>query len=559
MYLFFKILLRDVGLLFSTIIARDRLADKQQTNERRRACEIILNFLLFMSRRWTQHNMEISTKYLSDLIDMKSKRPPTLSLYGKSIKRNILEGTCSGCGGKRDNSAKDEPVLLCDGIGCSREYHLGCTDPRLLEVPEGDYFCVDCGADGTTAQLEQYFDEADDDRSRFTSSKKYVESLVKKQMEIENDGDSNPRNDIVDEDISSKKRKHDSISSPSSMKVGIPPVSEVSRTEELHNTAMDDSRWRKNNKDSVPSPHATTIGRDFFIGKMIKLYCTTDNQYHTGRIIDWRSALPPGMELKNQFYGRGFIGATEFRVRFAAGMNGRKRTLLKWILFEEHSCAVSTSLVMALRDKGRGMNGWRAAQVMLRTCLELVPIRKLISNSDSSALVIFFGVDSSIYLDLDTDAVDVHSKPFHEEFKRKTASLPMKKPKNQVQYQLMALAMNALSIELQEQKRTLDWFSKPVNNFYHTKALTMIDEYSSELTLKDTDSDEAQELTDEGYPVPGLCPMIQQGLDKQWLSDRLAHVSNENSLDSMTTMKVRRSRLPACVATALINCSHRSS
>jgi len=97
------------------------------------------------------------------------------------------------------------------------------------------------------------------------------------------------------------------------------------------------------------------IDRDFFIGKIIKIFCPKDNMYHTGRIIDWRSALPSGIEpsiARTHFYGDSVQASTEFYVRFASGVNGRKKTLLQWMILEEHSCAVATSVVMTLSDKG---------------------------------------------------------------------------------------------------------------------------------------------------------------------------------------------------------------
>ena len=77
--------------------------------------------------------------------------------------------------------------------------------------------------------------------------------------------------------------------------------------------------------------------------------------YHTGRIIDWRSALPSGIEpsiARTHFYGDSVQASTEFYVRFASGVNGRKKTLLQWMILEEHSCAVATSVVMTLSDNG---------------------------------------------------------------------------------------------------------------------------------------------------------------------------------------------------------------
>jgi len=478
----------------------------------------------------------------------------------------MLDGTCTGCLGKRDNKAKDEPVLLCDGRGCCREYHLGCTDPLLTEVPDGEFFCVDCDPVGSTRLLELYFDECADKRSTYVSSKDYVERLVDEHMQMESGGD--PAGvEIVAEDPSSggggsmKKRKHDTMDSLASL--GALPASEISRIAELHRAVMDDSRWgeeKTSNEASQIRPQQ--VGQEILVGKIVKVYCTTDYEYHTGRIIDWRSAVAPGVDPKiarRQFHGTGGIASTEFLVRFASGMDGRKKTLLQWIVLEEHSCAVSSIVVMALRDKGRGMNGWRPAQIMLRSCLELVPIRNLISKTDHCGLVTFFGADASIYLDLDTDAVDISSQLFHTELRKKLASSPLKKAKNfSTQARLMGLAMAATSIELQEQRRAFKWSTLPLHNRFHDKALSVVDEYSSELLLDTNVSTEGEEKTKDELPEPLLCPLVQRGLDRQWIASRLARISNDKSLDSMASMKASVYK-PACVAMALLNDSHRAS
>ncbi len=527
-----------------------------------------LNFISSSSFKRRYESLKAFLPETTPLFTMTTKR----TFYGKIIERKMLEGTCASCLGVRDKELADEAVILCDGPGCIREFHLSCTDPLLTEVPEGNFYCMDCERDGTTRHLEQYFDRCADERSKFRTSREYVGYLIHRQMQLDADGDhrSDNKNSRADLAPDSKKRKIDQVD-VSPVKLGPPPISELSRIAKLHIATMDDSRWKKvgKNNDGVSlgssEPAACTITTDVFVGKTIKLYCPTDNQYHTGRIIDWRSAVGPGVEPEvahGEFYGDGIHCSTEFLVRFKAGMNGRKKTLLQWMIFEEHSCAVSTSMVMALRDKGRGMNGWRPAQVLLRSGIELVPFRKLVSASDNFALVTFFGgAATSIYLDVRDDAVDICSKLFWEEFKQKTYASPVNRLKvNGVHSRTMTLAMNAMSIELQEQKRTIRWQSLPLKNFYHEKALTVIDEFSREIFLENDDFPTNIPITtSDGFPAPRLCPLIQRGVDKQWIAHRLSGVKGEQSLDSIPGMEVRRTRLPACVAVGLINCGHKTA
>lgn len=51
-----------------------------------------------------------------------------------------LDELCTVCGVAKDLGDKG-PALVCDRPGCIRGAHLGCLDPPLTEVPEGDWFC----------------------------------------------------------------------------------------------------------------------------------------------------------------------------------------------------------------------------------------------------------------------------------------------------------------------------------------------------------------------------------------------------------------------------------
>ena len=58
-------------------------------------------------------------------------------------------------------------VVLCDGPGCNREFHLKCCKPPLQQVPEDEeYYCFDCHPNGgyATTLLEEYLDETEEHR-----------------------------------------------------------------------------------------------------------------------------------------------------------------------------------------------------------------------------------------------------------------------------------------------------------------------------------------------------------------------------------------------------------
>lgn len=67
-----------------------------------------------------------------------------------------LPTKCEICG----SGGYDDQVLLCDGPNCTRESHMFCLRPIITEVPEGEWFCSLCSAQGSlpalTSLLEKY-------------------------------------------------------------------------------------------------------------------------------------------------------------------------------------------------------------------------------------------------------------------------------------------------------------------------------------------------------------------------------------------------------------------
>ena len=52
---------------------------------------------------------------------------------------------CSHCR-TRDSTAGVDDILLCDGDGCTRGYHMRCLFPRLDLVPEEEWLCPICSS-----------------------------------------------------------------------------------------------------------------------------------------------------------------------------------------------------------------------------------------------------------------------------------------------------------------------------------------------------------------------------------------------------------------------------
>ena len=302
------------------------------------------------------------------------------------------------------------------------------------------------------------------------------------------------------------------------------PESELSRIDELYFAAMDDSSW-KSREVTSSKEGLSVMGPERLVGKTFRVYCNVDNTYHIGRIIDWRLATPPSNDEPSKlFWGGGKIGRTEFLVRFPAGINGRNKTFMKWLIFEEHCCAVSAATIYGARLKGRGRNGWRPAQLLLRTTLEVLPLRHLLNKDGHWGLVAFYGEESHTYLDLAKDSVDFHSQPFNE-FRWKVIE-GTKVHSNR----FLNLAMSLSKIEIEEQRRTFKWHTKHLENSHHKRALTLKNEYSMKsLTINDTS--QVQERS-------RLCPSIQNGLDYQYISEQIVEDDDDRVLDVIQSIHV---------------------
>ena len=68
---------------------------------------------------------------------------------------SILCGCCPICGEIGDMTK----LLLCDGEGCDSEYHMTCLNPKLKEVPDGEWLCPNCSPEITKKDLIEFEDK----------------------------------------------------------------------------------------------------------------------------------------------------------------------------------------------------------------------------------------------------------------------------------------------------------------------------------------------------------------------------------------------------------------
>lgn len=386
-------------------------------------------------------------------------------LYGRPVPQNPTD-VCAGCLGARNHELRFEPILLCDGPGCNAEYHLQCCLPETTEIPKNEYFCIDCSLKGSCDTLQEYLEKVNEDRAEFENSCDFVEAQLKEGMKLTSPDVGNEAKDGI-------------------------PLSELDRLSVLHHIAIAEV--------DAPTTDPVVQTPDFLVGKPIRLYSPNGNQYHNGRIVEWRKA---GHCVK--FWGSTEICQCEFLVRFPAGMDNRKVPYRTWIILEEHSCAIGVSMVWALHKKA-----WRPAMTWLRTSLELLPVRSQLDESlhqiytvgceaykrehSSWSLVSILGGDKEYALML----LQKETTQFNAIFKGgKTES-----------HELLLLKGLA-EVELQEQDHIQAWHQLPLINKTHPLALSMADESSlAPIDFKNTGNLEG--------PTP--VQLLHEGLDRIWL------------------------------------------
>lgn len=331
--------------------------------------------------------------------------------YGMRVPPPIID-VCAGCRRAQappSHTGEEPVILLCDGPGCQSEYHLECCIPPITEVPEGEYYCVDCSKEGSATVLKQYLEQHDERRAE--GGRQFLHTLWDEDLE------DNQEN-WVDE-------KQD-------------PQQQENRVPQSELYRLLDLQKQLEGPNSLPA--TTDELCNLLLGKPVRLYCPLDDNYHSGRIVNWRliplhlshstspsratgggattaAAATPnttGSEGKKPattttYYTNTiqpndelFANQVEFLVRFVPGTDEyRKVPVHHWIRLEEHSLAVGSHMVWGNFKTGKHTTipstspsttttttttnstpSWQPAIIFLRTSRELMPVLHLLQEQE---------------------------------------------------------------------------------------------------------------------------------------------------------------------------------
>ena len=229
---------------------------------------------------------------------------PFTQLYGRARPPPAPRDVCAVCH-NQDVQRQADVILLCDGHGCIKEYHLTCANLKKLPAVDEPFYCDDCHPVGRrTAALQQYLAQHLDEREGLGNGHGWSQAAVWRAM------------------VAQDSAKHlSTTTSPRKLKTVRIPRSE------LHSPQI----WwvlkqkRHDERQSLDQKNPN------FIGCPVRLYIPSLQDYIAGRIVDHRQ----------------IDGIAQHYVRFPAGGVGQKQRVATWMVLEEHALMVNTGIVVA--------------------------------------------------------------------------------------------------------------------------------------------------------------------------------------------------------------------
>jgi hypothetical protein len=312
-----------------------------------------------------------------------------------------------------------------------------------------------------------------------------------------------------------------------------------------------------------------TLPPDYLLGHCLRLYCPLDNQYHTGRIIDWRQRWVPlvtstttttSRKRDDDLYWDSEFADVEYYVRFAAGTEYRKVSYSAWLILEEHSIAIAATHVGGIREipnshsnRKRGSHNNSSSSsnsnlpflfpgiIWWRTSLELLPVLSQLDASlyqwyplgatvepyhPSWSLASFWGDEQYQLLNLQEEAMDFDNYFTIENTHRRQGKNPSDSNPH------FDLAMQLHQVEWQEQQRVRTWREQiaDIESIppFHPRGIRIRDEFQMDPPLwqrRDRD--------------PCLCPSIVLDFDRTYLVQAIQKEWRQSPPSSLSWLPTR--------------------
>ena len=242
------------------------------------------------------------------------------------------------------------------------------------------------------------------------------------------------------------------------------------------------------------------------------------------------------MDYQSQFYGPQYdspdkeIFITEYLVVFNAGMEGRKCSIQRWMLLEEHSVSVFCKEVWACFKPEQGItkkDSYRPGYLIVRSTIEIIPDRDVEwernnENGGSIALCLISS-SHSIVPELESQVFRFTSPIFQKE--------RYHPPDRSVA--IMGAIANA---NAEEATRVFRWHEMYLKNRFHPKGLSLMNMNSlPRLYFPSRNNSESNAKS-----CPRDCPSLSQGLDQLWLCDMVKELTDNHVIEIVESLRCKK-------------------
>ncbi|OQS07842.1 autophagocytosis associated protein [Thraustotheca clavata] len=94
------------------------------------------------------------------------------NVEAKVVEDSDVGSGCAACGLNNN----EESILLCDGDGCTAEYHIYCLSPPLQSVPDGDFYCPVCSGKDSY-EVRGHKDDGNNEPPTYSEEQIYLEPV----------------------------------------------------------------------------------------------------------------------------------------------------------------------------------------------------------------------------------------------------------------------------------------------------------------------------------------------------------------------------------------------